>query len=224
MKRMEALTVLILVLFGVITGVPALADSVLYSNVGPSSGDKTGWAVSDGFAVTDSFKLIGDSQISSATFDLWVNSSNSVTSFDWAITSTPLSSALASGNSTNFSSTPVTSALAASEHQQIEQITINIPALSLSAGTYWLQLENVATALPGGAYWDESDGISQDEQKWLSSGFPGMSLPGSETFQIEGTVNSSSGSPSAVPEPSTYFLFGSGLTGLACLIRRKCKA
>jgi hypothetical protein len=159
--------------------------------------------------------LIENSQITSTSFDLWVNSANSVTGIDWAITSSPFLGVLASGTSTGFSSTWVTSTLATAEHQMIEQITINIPTLSLDTGTYWLQLDNAVTALPGGAFWDESDGSSQGEMMWLPSSSL-EHLPDSETFRIEGNV--------VTPEPSSYLLLCSGLASLAGLIRRKHKA
>jgi hypothetical protein len=55
MKTTAVLTVLILVLFGIIAASPALADSILYNNVGPGTCDKASWAISKGFAITNSF-------------------------------------------------------------------------------------------------------------------------------------------------------------------------
>lgn len=97
-------------------------------------------------------------------------------------------------------------------------------ACDLAAGNYWL----VATATNSGAYqeWlqnynNVTTNLAQD-----SSGSPtGLTFPPTNpnietAFQIDGSESF----PAATPEPSSFPLLGSGLLGLAGLVKRKLTA
>jgi hypothetical protein len=79
------------------------------------------------------------------------------------------------------------------------------------SGAGWLTLQNACTTagcqLSGGdtIYWDENDGPSSAWDR-----FSGTQI-GSESFTLTGTT----------PEPSTLILFGSGILGLAGILRKK---
>jgi PEP-CTERM motif len=86
--------------------------------------------------------------------------------------------------------------------------TFNGPLLN--AGNYWLTLQNAVTNTGDPVYWDENSGPSQASENFVGT------IP-SESFTILGAASSGAGS---TPEPSTLVLFGSGIVGLAGLLRR----
>jgi hypothetical protein len=101
----------------------------------------------------------------------------------------------------------------------VELETFSIPSVSLAAGTYWFELGDAATALGNTVYWDASNGPSSATQSVYVDGvtYYETSLWESQTFQIDGATT-------ATPEPAGFMLLGSGLIGLAALVRRKQRA
>ena len=83
--------------------------------------------------------------------------------------------------------------------------------IDLGAGDYWLELSNGAVADGSNIFWDENDGTSLAYQNATGS-------INSQAFTVYGP----GGSP--VPEPSSFLLLGSGLAGLAGLLKRKFRA
>jgi hypothetical protein len=92
--------------------------------------------------------------------------------------------------------------------------TISGLNVSLGAGTYYLELRNGLTTFGPNAsfFWDENDGPSTAyEDPFFLGGI------GSQSFNIYGSGGTTT------PEPGTLMLLGSGVAGLAGLLRRKIK-
>jgi hypothetical protein len=97
--------------------------------------------------------------------------------------------------------------------------TGSFAGVNLAAGSYWLNLSNAATNDGDPAYWDENSGVGCE-----SPGCPSIAsqselgtIP-SESFTLLGNGSGTGGS---VPEPSSILLIGSGILGLAGMLRRR---
>jgi hypothetical protein len=205
-----AIAIAVLAILGMIAAIPASA-STLYNNTTASSYLSGADSFEVGFSITDSFTLSSASTITDATFASWTPLGDTLTSIQWAIATAPF------GGTTLDSGTqldPYTSTVTADVDgiYSIDLNDISIGSLSLAAGTYWLQLSD-ATASDGGlAFWDISYGPSAAYVDNRGD----RQIP-SETFTIQGNA-------SVTPEPSSFLLLGSGLVGLASMIRRKIRA
>jgi len=143
-------------------------------------------------------------------------------SVDWSITSgenggTVYGSGTASGYylSDYFISTN-------SYGYDIDLITVTGLNVSLRAGTYWLNLQNAVSAQGNPVYWDENSGVGCGGNDGKGSGCPSEAsesavgtIPG-EAFTISGSCEYN-----CTPEPSSIMLFGSGILGVAGVLRRK---
>ena len=76
-------------------------------------------------------------------------------------------------------------------------------------GTSWVTLSNATSAEGEPVYWDENSGPSSAYESSVGS------IP-SEAFTITGTAGTGT-----TPEPSSIMLFGSGILGLAGVLRRR---
>jgi len=206
--RITALTVLCLAL----AAVPAFAQWS-YDN-GPINGTTDAWTINFGYVVSDSYVASG-SNVTGFSFGVWEFPGDTMTTVDWSIT-------LGENSGTTFGNG---TASVTDKYISTNQYGYNIDLISVSGlnvpeksgVTYWLNLQNAVVPSGDPVYWDENSGTGCG-----GSGCPSQAsesavgtIPG-EAFTISG--GSSSGS---TPEPSSIMLFGSGILGLAGVLRRK---
>ncbi len=205
--RVASLTLLVLCL----TVIPSVAQSDLYDN-GPTNGTISAWTINDGFTVSDSFTLNSNSQVNGLNFAAWVFPGDIIMSGEVAITSSEFGGTSYFDQRVNFTQTDCVGNQLG-YNVCTESATFSGPILN--AGTYWLTLENAYTqsGQDDPVYWDENSGPSQASENSVGT------IP-SESFTLIGSSTSSTSSNST-PEPSSITLFGSGVLGLAGLLRRK---
>jgi hypothetical protein len=105
----------------------------------------------------------------------------------------------------------------------VYKTTVTFPDIPMTGGqTYWLTISNATDAAADGTQaWDIPNGgsggpaICNFRQSGTNFGSCGL---GGESFSISGSIIPP---PSSTPEPSSIMLFGSGILGLAGVLRRK---
>src|SRR5271157_2494370 len=211
--RIASLTILCLAL----AAIPALGQSWSYDN-GPINGSTDAWTINFGYIVSDTFAAGGST--TGFSLGLWEFTGDSVTSVDWSITS-------AENGGTVFGSgtakkgggaggTLVDTFISSNQYGfDIDNIAVSGLSVGTASGTtYWLNLQNAAVPSGDPVYWDENSG----------RGCGGSGCPSSASESAAGTIPSEAFTISggaATPEPSSILLFGSGVLGLAGLLRRK---
>jgi hypothetical protein len=209
----------------VVTGSTATAG-YLYNN-GLENDNYNAWLIDigDGSAVADSFSLGSTSTITKIDFVAWVNSGDTPDTIDWAITTSPFGTAIPGASETGVA---LISNYVTTNDQGLDvyDVSFNVPSVELSAGAYWLRLQNGSTADDLLMAWDENDGASAAFSATVAGSSYGTPLSlidqtctgldtcvdghpqsGSETFQLEGASNT--------PEPGTLTSLLSGFLLLA---------
>jgi hypothetical protein len=209
LKTRIALLSLLTIACLVLAVAPAMADT--YTN-GPLNGTADGWTIMGGFTVSDSFTLAGsDTAVTAFHFNYWdASSQDLLTTADLALGTTSFGGA--PGTTVAFSSTFLGTNQYGYNLYQADATGLNIP---WSGGAGFATLGNACTNSGCGAtpiYWDENSGPSTAYENTLGS------IP-SESFTISGS--GSTIPPPGTPEPSSIMLFGSGILGLAGVLRRK---
>ncbi len=209
--RIASLTLLALCL----AVVPAVAQTDIYDN-GPTNGTTDGWTINFGFAVSNSFNLASGASVSGLNFAAWVLPGDILQSAEVSITSSEF------GGTSYFDQTVSFTQSGCVSNQYgynvcTESGTFSGP--SLNAGTYWLNLQNASVQTGDPVYWDENSGPSSASENSIGT------IP-SESFTLLGGTSTTGTTTSTcttgtTPDPSSIMLFGSGILGLAGVLRRK---
>jgi hypothetical protein len=207
----------VVLLFLLLAVIPASAQ-IIYSN-GPINGTTDAWTINFGYVVSDTFTLSSYAWVQGFDFGVWEFPGDVLSSVDWSITSaenggTTYGSGTASG--VNLTDQFISSN---QYGYNIDKITVSGLNVPLNADTYWLNLQNAAVSSGDPVYWDENSGPSQASESAVGT------IP-SEAFDVSGgcTCCGNHDAPDCgppTPEPSSILLFGSGIVGLAGLLRRK---
>jgi hypothetical protein len=186
--------------------VPALAQTV-YSN-GPINGTIDAWTINFGLVVSDTFTTTGGN-VNGLSFGVWEDPGDLLLTAEVQITSAEAGGTVFSDQVANFTQSDC------SGNQYGFNVCTETGSLSpvnLAAGTYWINLDNAVTEAGSPIFWDENDGPSLASQTSVGT------IP-SESFTVLGGTSTTSGG--TVPEPSSVMLLGSGILGLAGVLRRK---
>ena len=213
--KMRILTLLALCL--ALAAVPAMAQT-LYTN-GPYNGTTDGWTINFGFVVSDTLPAFSaGSTITGADFEMWLIEGDTLETAQLSITSGE------NGGTSYFNQTVSFTQSGCSLNQYSYDVCAESAAFNVAAPTSasWINLQNAVTADGEPVYWDENSGPSSASESEVGT------IP-SEAFTILGTTGTSSTSSTSttsttntsVPEPSSIMLFGSGILGLAGMLRRK---
>jgi hypothetical protein len=211
--KTSAISLLFLTMCLALLAVPAAAQTV-YSN-GPINGNTDEWELDFGFIVSDTFNVVNPgTTITGASFGIWFFPGDTLTSAELSITSGENGGTFYFDQTVNFTlGTCTVNNLGF--NVCTENTAFNGPALN--SGTFWLNLQNASTPSGDPAFWDENSGPSSASQNTIGS------IP-SESFTILGTSTTeitTTGTTTSVPEPSSMMLFGSGVLGLAGIVRRR---
>jgi hypothetical protein len=197
--------------FCMIVALPARAG-VIYNN-GPINGTVDAWTINFGFVVSDTVTVSGgNSNINGLAFGGWLSPGDTVLSAEVSFTSQP------DGGTSYFDQVVNFTQSGCSANQfgfDVCTETGSFHGPNLSNGSYWLNLQNAVDTAGNPVYWDENSGVGCTSPGCPSQGDNGSigTIP-SESFTVYG-------SPSAVPEPGSIMLFGSGMLGLIGVLRRR---
>jgi hypothetical protein len=191
-----------------VIAVPAVAQTV-YSN-GSINGTTDAWTINFGFVVSDTFLVpTGGSTINGLAFGAWLFPGDVLQTAEVQITSAEFGGTTFADQTVSF----VQSNCSGNQYgHNVCTETGSFSPLNLAAGTYWLNLDNAVVNFGDPIYWDENSGPSSASENSVGT------IP-SESFTVLGGTSTTSST--SVPEPSGIMLLGSGILGVAGVLRRK---
>jgi hypothetical protein len=212
-----------------LAAVPAMAQGS-YNN-GPVNGQIDAWTINFGFSVSDTFQVSGSGgadPLNSLSFYAWLDPGDSISNVELQVGNSAFGNTLFDGTLSLTQSGCSTNGFGFDVCKESSNFGLG-PILG--AGNYWLTLQNASVPSGDPTYWDENSGVG-----CTSPGCPSVAqentlgtIP-SEAFTVgwdSSTTNSTSGCAVAglnnCPEPSSLLLFGSGIAGLARMLRLKIR-
>jgi len=184
---------------------PAMADT-LYSN-GPYNGTVDAWTINFGFSVSDSFTCSANCSVEDFHMVNW-----NVPGFVTTGAEIQLGASSFGNNYADLTLAPSGSTDLGSNQfgYELWQYDFTFANVAVPSGTSWVTLSNATDSGGNPVYWDENSGPASAYENSVGS-------IASEAFTITGTYNE----VETTPEPSSIMLFGSGILGLAGVLRRK---
>jgi PEP-CTERM motif len=200
--------------------IPAAATT--YSN-GPCNCDLDAFTISAGYSVSDSFTTL--SQVGSYSFWVWAYPGDSMGSLGWSVGMSPYGADKGSGTATtgvNNGGGLLSSQFVSSNAYGYDIDLITVTGLAVSglnpSNSYWLTLQSATdpTHPTDPFYWDENYGVGCTSPGCPSQAYESAyGTVASEAFSISDAHGAST------PEPGSIALLGSGVLGLAGMLRRR---
>jgi hypothetical protein len=196
---------------------PAFAG-IIYTD-GPTNGTVNAVAIDgpfgpDGQTISDGFVATNSGTAASLDFGVWVPGGTTPTSVTWSLGTSVFGSDISSGSTAQVGFTFLfTNGFGFNVYDaHVSGLSGNLVA----GNSYWLTLGGANDS--GGTqadYWDLNGGPASCD--WAIFGAPqgdcGFTPPEGEAFTINGG--------STVPEPGSMMMFGTGVLGLAGVLRRR---
>ena len=200
---------------------PSSSAQVLYDD-GPINGTVNAWTINFGFVISDTMTLAHNATVGGFDLGVWEYPGDQALSVDWLITSQAFGGTIYGQGTASVTDKFI------SVNQygyDIDKLSATISGPNLNAGTYWLNLQNAVTKQGDPLFWDENSGVGCKGDDGMGGGCPSQACGGTcldgagippESFDIVGQSGT-------VPEPSSFVLFGSGILGVAGIVRRKLR-